>query len=84
VIHAVHRLGTLWRLGEEQKKDRLFVKKVTSQNYKKEKLYSSVVRAVEELLQAGPVVTPIDLLLKTERVAKGSGKNPEQSSASKN
>jgi hypothetical protein len=46
------------------------VKKITSQNYKKEKLYSSVVRAVEELLQAGPVVTPIDLLLKTERVTK--------------
>jgi hypothetical protein len=46
------------------------MKKITSSNYKKDKLYPSVARAMAELITAGGVVAPVELLLWMERITK--------------
>ena len=39
------------------------MKRVTSQNYKKDKYYLRVVRAVSAILKTGDVVTPVDVFM---------------------
>ena len=46
------------------------MKKLTSSDYTKDKLYPSVARAVAEILAAGPVVAPMEVLLRMGRIKK--------------
>jgi hypothetical protein len=46
------------------------VKKITPSNYKKDKLYGPVARAVHEIMQADQVVTPIDVLMRLQRLSR--------------
>ena len=46
------------------------MKKITATNYKKDKLYPVVARAVAEILYRGRVVAPVDVLLQMERITK--------------
>lgn len=46
------------------------MKKITGTNYKKDKLYPAVARAVAEILEHGTVVTPVDVLLQMQRITK--------------
>ncbi len=46
------------------------MKKVTSGNYKKGKLYGPVSRAVAELMQDGEIVCPVNVLLRMGRLTK--------------
>lgn len=44
--------------------------KITPSNYKKDKLYPAVARAVSELLKTEGVVAPVQLLMQMERLSK--------------
>ena len=44
--------------------------KVTSSNYKNDKLYPSVARAIAEILKTKTVVAPVEVLLQMERISK--------------
>ena len=44
--------------------------KTTSSNYQKDKLYPAVARAIAEIMQAGEVVSPVEVLLRTQRITK--------------
>jgi hypothetical protein len=46
------------------------MKKITAANYRTDKLYPAVARAVEEILKTTNVVTPVELLLRTQRITK--------------
>lgn len=46
------------------------MKKVTANNYKKDKLYPTVARCVEEMLQTGNVIAPVDVLIRLLRITK--------------
>ncbi len=46
------------------------MKTITATNYQKDKLYPAVARAVAEILKTTNVVTPVELLLRTERITK--------------
>lgn len=46
----------------------LTMKKITSGNYKKDKLYVSVSKAVAELMQEGEVVSPVSVLVRMGRL----------------
>lgn len=45
-------------------------KNITAANYKKDKLYPTVARAIAELMKAEDVVTPIGVLMQMERISK--------------
>jgi hypothetical protein len=44
--------------------------KITASNYKKDKLYVPVARAVAEILKKESVVTPVDVIMRMDRLAK--------------
>jgi hypothetical protein len=46
------------------------VKKITSTNYQKDTLYPAVSRAIAEILQDGEVVTPVEVLLRLQRISQ--------------
>lgn len=46
------------------------MKKLTSTNYKQDKLYPGVARAMTELVGSGRVVAPVEVLLRMERITK--------------
>ncbi len=46
------------------------MKKLTTANYKKDKLYPAVARAMAEILKTGRVVAPVDVLLRMQRITK--------------
>ncbi len=46
------------------------MKKLTTNNYKKDKLYPAVARAVAEILKTESVVAPVDVLLRMQRITK--------------
>ena len=46
------------------------MKKVTATNYQKDKLYPAVARVVAETLKTSDVVTPLELLVRLERITK--------------
>ena len=46
------------------------MKKLTGADYKKDKLYPAVARAMAEILKAGAVVAPVDVLLRMQRLTK--------------
>jgi hypothetical protein len=46
------------------------VKRLTSANYAKDKLYPTVARAMAELLKTSGVVAPVEVLLHTQRITK--------------
>ena len=46
------------------------MKQLTKSNYKSDKLYPSVVRAVAKILERSLFVAPIDVLLETDRLDK--------------
>ncbi|MFO7904464.1 MAG: hypothetical protein ACQESR_22810 [Planctomycetota bacterium] len=46
------------------------MKKVTPSNYKKDKLYCPVARAVHEIMQADHVVRPVEVLMRMQRLSK--------------
>jgi hypothetical protein len=46
------------------------MKSVTATNYQKDKLYPAVARAVAEILATTNVVTPVELLLRLQRITK--------------
>ncbi len=46
------------------------MKSVTATNYQKDKLYPAVERAVAEILKTTNVVTPLELLLRLQRITK--------------
>jgi hypothetical protein len=46
------------------------MKSITATNYQKDKLYPAVARAVAEILETTNVVTPVDLLLRLQRITK--------------
>jgi hypothetical protein len=47
-----------------------FMKKITKSNYQKHKLYPVIVRTVATILETNNVVTPVELLLRLERISK--------------
>jgi hypothetical protein len=46
------------------------MKSLTSTNYQKDKLYPAVARAVAEILATTNVVTPVEVLLRMQRITK--------------
>ena len=44
--------------------------KITTANYKKDKLYPAVVRAMTEILKEGTVLAPLEVLLRMQRITK--------------
>ncbi len=46
------------------------MKKITSTNYQKDSLYPAVSRAIAEILQDGDVVTPMEVLLRLQRISR--------------
>jgi hypothetical protein len=46
------------------------MKKITSTNYQKDTLYPAVSRAIAEILQDGEVVTPMEVLLRLQRISQ--------------
>lgn len=46
------------------------MKKITQQNYRTDKMFPGIQKAVHTILQAGSVVTPIDVLQRTDRLTK--------------
>jgi hypothetical protein len=46
------------------------MKSITATNYQKDKLYPAVARAVAEILASTNVVTPVELLLRLQRITK--------------
>ena len=44
------------------------MKKITSSNYKKDKLYRPVARAVAEIMQTETVVSPVTVLMRVDRL----------------
>jgi hypothetical protein len=46
------------------------MKNLTSSNYTKDKLYPAVARAVAEILKTSPVVAPVEVLLRMQRITK--------------
>ncbi len=46
------------------------MKKITSTNYKKDTLYPAVSGAIAEILQDGEVVTPVEVLLRLQRISR--------------
>ena len=46
------------------------MKKITGSNYKKDKLYPAVARAIAEIMKTEDAVTPIDVLMRMNRVDK--------------
>ena len=46
------------------------MKKITTSNYTKDQLYPVVARAVAEMLKMSDAITPVDLLLKLQRITK--------------
>ncbi len=47
-----------------------FMKHLTQSNYKSDKLYPSVVRAVTAILERSSFVAPVDVLMETQRLDK--------------
>jgi len=50
-------------------------KKITQSNYKKDKLYAPVVRAIAEIMKTEDVVTPIGVMIKLQRISKEDHEN---------
>jgi hypothetical protein len=46
------------------------MKTITKSNYQKYKLYPAIARAVASILESSNVVTPVELLLRLERISK--------------
>ena len=46
------------------------MRKVSADNYKKDKLYPAVSRAVDEMLQTSNVIAPVDVLVRLQRITK--------------
>jgi len=46
------------------------MKQLTQSNYRSDKLYPSVVRAVTAILERSPFVAPVDVLIETQRLDK--------------
>jgi hypothetical protein len=46
------------------------MKRITTENYRQDKIFPSVQKAVNDILQTGNVVTPIEVLLRTGRLSK--------------
>jgi len=46
------------------------MKKITGSNYKKDKLYPAVARAIAEIMKTEDAVTPIDVLMRMNRIDK--------------
>ena len=46
------------------------MKKITSTNYQKDTLYPAVSRAIAEIVQDGEVVTPVEVLLRLQRISR--------------
>lgn len=46
------------------------MKKITAKNFKQDKLYPVVTKAVHEILQESDGVSPVDLLLRTQRLTQ--------------
>ena len=46
------------------------MKKITSTNYQKDTLYPAVSRAIAEIVQDGDVVTPVEVLLRLQRISR--------------
>jgi hypothetical protein len=46
------------------------MKSITASNYQKHPLYSAIAGAVAAILKTSPVVTPVELLLRLQRITK--------------
>ena len=46
------------------------MKKISQSNYKKDKLYSPVARAIAEIMKTEDAVTPVDVLMRMNRIDK--------------
>lgn len=46
------------------------MKKITSANYQKDTLYPAVARAIAGIMQAGEIVTPVEVLRRLERISQ--------------
>ena len=44
--------------------------KITSSNYKKDKLYAAEARAITEILKTETVVAPVEVLMQMQRISK--------------
>lgn len=46
------------------------MKKINADNFRKDKMYPGIAKAVTEILETGRVVTPVDVLIRTHRLTK--------------
>jgi len=68
LFHTEHAPPCTSRETDTAWPDQPLRREYTAANYKKDKLYLPVARAVHSILQRGQVVTPIDVLIEMQRV----------------
>ena len=52
------------------------MKRITVENYRKDKMFSGIHKTVHDILQCGFVVAPIELMLRTGQSTTGAATHP--------